>query len=187
MGFSKNFILAYDAVMLLPRYDENGSLYTLMVKSNKQLQVEYGPTQLIDLNLRFHGSSLRGASDGSRMVLGRGNMYPVIINKELSVCWFPSKSPHKEGCCWFALHQVKEYIGISRKRTRVVFHNQSTFIVDMSRASFENKVKRAYKLLGKLVYRMNGRLEGIFESEELYNLNYIQRKHKFGKDLDEQE
>lgn len=156
MPHSTNFVLDHDTILFLPRYDESGCLQAIVRDASGSFDVDLAPTLLIDYNLRYYGSSLRGAIDGTNMILGYGHMNPVIVNEKLSLYWFPSKSPYKDDCEWFALHHIKDYFDIGGKRTKIIFSDGSTHIIDMSRSSFDLKVQKAYKLKGKLEYRTVG-------------------------------
>lgn len=129
-----------------------------------------GPTALIDFNFQYYGSSLRGAGDGAKMIIGKGRMYPVVVNEKLDLYWFPSKSPLREDCIWLALHHIKDYIDVGEKRTKIIFSNGSTITIDMSRTSFDNKVQRAYKLKGKLESRTRDTPLQVNESKEHYHI-----------------
>ncbi|MFD1929210.1 competence protein ComK [Sporosarcina siberiensis] len=170
MTYCDSLILEYGATVLLPIY-EKGILFTMIRISTKERIVELGPTKLIDHNLKYYGSSLRGAGDGARMILGRGNMYPVLFNEKEPQCWFPSKSPQKEDCIWFALHQIKDYIEVSKQETKVTFRDGSSFIIDISKASFDSRVSKAYKLIGRRVYRTHATQNqmAVAETNESYN------------------
>lgn len=170
MIYSNTYLLDYDAMFLLPKYDERGNLIASVMKTNGLFDVNIDPTGLIDFNLRYYGSSLRGARDGAKMILGRGHMNPVIINEKLGIYWFPSKSPSKNDCIWFALHHIREYVEISGKRTKIFFNNGTTLTIDVSRASFDNRVNKAYKLKGKLESRTNETPMQVSESKELYHV-----------------
>ncbi|WP_438315453.1 competence protein ComK [Sporosarcina sp. FA9] len=175
LAYSDSFLLDYGAKVLLPVHDETGTLFTTIRTGNREVRVKLGPTKLIDFNLGYFGSSLRGASDGARMILGKSNMNPVIFNERLAHCWFPSKSPYKEDCIWFALHQIKDYVEKCKHMTQVIFHDGSTFVVGVSRASFDAKVSKAYKLMGKREIRKNvsHHQQQVAETKELYRI----RKH----------
>jgi len=168
--YCDSLLIEYGATVLVPVYNK-GILFTTIRIANRERIVELGPTKLIDHNLRYYGSSLRGASDGAQMILGRSNMNPVIFNEKDKQCWFPSKSPRKEDCIWFALHQIKDYIKVSKQKTNVIFRDGSTFIVDISKASFDARVNKAYKLIGKREYRTNAHHhQQVAETKEVYSI-----------------
>ena len=168
--YSTNCILKYDAILALPKHDEHGNLFTVIIGTNGPVEVELGPTALIDFNLRYYGSSLQGARDGARFILGEGKMYPIVMNERLDLYWLPSKSPSQEDCIWFALHHIDGYIGIGKKETRVRFSNGSTIIVEMSEYVFDKRVQKAYKLKGQTERRTKENLWRVSESAGHYHI-----------------
>lgn len=54
-----------DAQVLMPCYDDNGKMYTVIVRKSSLQESEYRPTRLLDRQLRKTGSSLRGAKDAA--------------------------------------------------------------------------------------------------------------------------
>ncbi|KAA0955514.1 competence protein [Sporosarcina sp. ANT_H38] len=156
MLHTNNFVLDYDTISFLPRYDESGCLRAIVRDVNGSFDVDLAPTLLMDYNLRYYGSSLRGATDGANMILGNGHMPPVIVNEKLGIYWIPSKSPYNGDCMWFALHHIKDYFDIGGNRTKIIFSDGSTQIIDISRSAFDLRVQKAYKLKGKIEYRTIG-------------------------------
>ena len=76
--------------------------------------------------------------------------------KSLTFIGFQVNHPIKTTVIWFALHHIKDYFDVGGKRTKIIFSDGSTHIIDMSRSSFDLKVQKAYKLKGKLEYRTVG-------------------------------
>ena len=68
-----------ETMMYMPVYDSFGNLCTQVYEKNNEYISTLPPTKLLDFNLRYFGSSLRGAFDGSKMILGK-------LNKILSSC-----------------------------------------------------------------------------------------------------
>lgn len=170
MTASNNFVLDYDTILFLPRFTTTGKLCTTVMKMDGAFDEELGPTALIDFNLRYYGSSLRGARDGAKMILGNGYMHPVIINERLGLYWFPSKSPFQSDCIWFALHQIKDSVAVGTNKTKIFFHNGSTITIDISRAVFDNKVHKTYKLKARMESRTDGILMQVSESKACYHI-----------------
>ncbi len=179
MRHSTNYVMTYSTILFLPRYDEFGNLFTTVMDNNSLFVVEMEPTALIDLNLKYYGSSLRGAGDGANMILGKGQMYPVIVNEKLDLYWFPSKSPSKKDCIWFALHHIEETIELPNKHTQIIFSNGSTFIIDISKMSFDKKIQKAYKLKGKIESRTKATTMQVSESRGQYHIAKNQKDINF--------
>jgi competence protein ComK len=155
MKLQNEFIVKYGTIMFYPENDENGNLHTRIFDNHSVYQVDVCPSELIDTNLKYYGSSLKGARDGASMILGGRNMTPIVVNAKGGIYWFPSKSPSSRDCIWFALHQIKHYEKISDGKTLVTFYNESTFKLEVSYYSFDKRVKEAYKLKCKIDERTN--------------------------------
>ena len=165
------FILNDETIVFYPQYDQFGNLLTGVMEKHGTFVVDMPSTDLIDYNLKYYGSSLKGASDGTKMILGEISMKPIVMNEKLGLYWFPSKSPSSEDCVWFALHHIKDYCSYGKKKTLVTFSNGSTIVVDISVTSFDKKVQRAYKLKGKVEGRTSASVSRITESHNIYHLN----------------
>ncbi|MBO0589489.1 competence protein ComK [Sporosarcina sp. E16_8] len=173
-----NYVITYSTILFLPRY-ESGNLFTTVLDNSSPFVVELEPTALIDLSLKYYGSSLRGAGDGANMILGKGKMYPVIVNEKLDLYWFPSKSPLKCDCIWFALHHIEETIELPNKRTQIIFSDGSTITIAISKMSFDKKIQIAYKLKGKLESRTRGTPMHVSESRGLYHIAKNEKEINF--------
>lgn len=168
MKIVEKFVLNYDTVLFYPYYDDFGKLMTVVIGNSEPFLVDMPPSALIDYNLKYYGSSLQGATDGSKMVLGQTHVNPVVLNQMVGLYWFPSKSSSREDCVWFALHHVKDYEGLKKGHTNVEFTDESSLELDISFYSFEKKVQRAYQLKGKV----EGRTKALATLTEGYELGY---------------
>lgn len=153
MNKKNKYIMNYDTMLFKPEYDSLGNLCTCVIEKNGQIVSNLAPTQLMDFNLRYFGSSLRGAFDGSKMILGKLNKNPIIVQERLNILWFPSRSPLSPECTWFAVHHIDDYQAVDKKRTRVIFFNGNETIVDVSIKAFEYRIQRAYVLKYRLEKR----------------------------------
>lgn len=147
------YIMNYETMLFKPEYDSLGNLCARVRETNGEFVSNLAPTKLMDFNLRYFGSSLRGAFDGSKMILGKLNKNPIIVQERLNIFWFPSKSPFIPECTWFAVHHIEDYQAIDKKKTRVIFVNGSDTEVDVSIKAFEYRIQRAYLLKYRLKKR----------------------------------
>ena len=142
MGKLTDYVINHNTILFLPKTNEFGELYTFVLENTSSFEVKLGPTELIDFNLKYYGSSLKGAKEGANMILGVGKMSPVMINEKLDLYWFPSKSPAKEDCIWFALHHIKETIKLPNTRTKVIMSAGNIINDKMSKESFDRKIQK---------------------------------------------
>ncbi|WKA50188.1 competence protein ComK [Planococcus liqunii] len=141
-----------DTTVILPHYDANGVLNALICNAEGFYQVGLTPYDLMDLNLRYRGSSMRGAMDGAE-ILVHGKMNPIVLDKEMNMVFFPSTSPRKSDCVWFSLNCVLSSIAIDKTHTQVNLSNGSAVTVNISKRTFDLKLNRAYELLYKIRQR----------------------------------
>ena len=169
MEFIEEFILNYETVLFNPKFNGYGEIHTWIVENNQFFLVKKSPTDLMDANLQYYGSSLKGASKGARKILGSGSMAPIVVNIIQGVYWFPGKSPFQTDCLWFALHHIKDYDQLEKGKTRISFMNGCTLDLNISTYSFDGKVKNAYLLKGKVEDRANDTTLRISESSAIYH------------------
>src|SRR5690606_8911775 len=117
---------------------------SLLGKKEGITKAGLSPLHLIDTNLRFRGSSMRGALDGAQAILEKKNMNPLIMDREQDIILFPCRSPFRADCVWLSLRHVKNYKGVSNSHTQVELSNERTIIIDVSRSTFTKKIQRAY-------------------------------------------
>lgn len=170
MMYSKNYVLKNEAILILPKRDEYGNLFSVVMETDGPVDVDLSPTALIDFNLRYYGSSLQGARDGAMTILGKVKMNPVTVSERLNLYWLPSMSPTQEGCIWLALHHISDYISIGKKQTQVLFTNGITLIIDMSESTFDKKVQKAYKLKCEMEMRIRETASHVSESKSHYHI-----------------
>lgn len=136
-----------DALALIPRYDDNGNMYTIIVKKTTLQKSDCRPTRLLDNQLRKNGSSLRGAKDAASFIMGSVSMHPFLLQTypDLHV-WFPSESPRNETCTYFCLHQIIDYDAYlgSETETIVYLHGHYNVVIPVARSKFEARYKEAH-------------------------------------------
>src|SRR5690606_21695579 len=91
-------------------------------------------------------SSLKGAMDGTRSILGNISMLPIMISKELDIYWFPCHSPSREDCVWLSLAHIKKTDSILPSQTKIYLNYNHILILDMKKKRFEKKRQRACQL-----------------------------------------
>ncbi|WP_422123871.1 competence protein ComK [Planococcus sp. X10-3] len=164
------YAIGSDTIIIMPNYNEHGFLHTLLGKRESVSKVDLSPYDLIDVNLRFRGSSMIGALEGAQAILGKMNMNPLILDREREIILFPCKSPFREDCVWLVLSHVKHYRHAGKSMTQVELSNGSTIKLDVSKQTFERKMQRAYELQGKMQSQKR-QFEGkVMESGVTYHL-----------------
>lgn len=177
------FYMNKDTILFCPRYDDLGNMYTCILENENLFKSHLPPTDLMEESLKYYGSSLAGAKAGASMILGDTFMSPVAVSERLGLYWFPSKSPSRRDCVWFALHQINKYTAIEKKKTKVTFNNGSSYVVGISCYSFENRMKDAYKLKAENEMKMWETPKRIAESRTVYHFNESDRGSNYSSEL----
>ena len=149
MKKSKEFYLRHDSAAIIPFTTDYGELHSIVINNGQQVEVSLSPKEIIDQNLRRIGTSLRGARDGAKEVLGSASMHPVVLSIEKGMYWFPSESYNNDSCAWFALQYFQDCEAIDEDEAGVILTNGYRVKVKVSKGSFDKRVQntRVYKCI----------------------------------------
>lgn len=165
----KEYRLDENALALFPEY-EIGKKLTKVFSRYGNLVVESTQDAILDATLRYYGSSLRGAREGAKSVLGNIKRIPIMVNEILGQYWFPTTSPVDEKCIWLAFHHILSYEAIDKSHTKVWMSGGSYIIVPISKDSLESKIQRTCKLRYEIEARTNRAREQIREQSTKYEV-----------------
>jgi competence protein ComK len=133
-------------VLITGEYDEYGTLFTRVIQGEKTFLVKMKPTHVINRSLQRIGSNFQSVRDTSEQILGEMHMCPIMINCNLGIWLFPTKSYNDDFCVWFSLMHVKKTKARGVRRTEVFLSYNHTFIIDMKESSFNHKRQKAEDL-----------------------------------------
>lgn len=170
MKMKREYTIKPETIMILPDYNEHGFLQAVLCNRQGFAKAELSPYDLIDYNLRYHGSSIRGATDGALAMLGKVYKNPIILDKEHDIILFPCKSPFKEDCVWFSLRHILDTVEIDKNHTQVQLSNGSSITIDVSKKSFDKKMQTTYELQFKMRARKLGYEDQDIEIDNPYHL-----------------
>lgn len=170
MRMKHEYAIKQETMVILPEYNTEGYLHSRIYNRHGVSTTDLSPFDLIDYNLRFFGSSLRGSLDGARTILGNGSMNPVILHKELDILLFPCKSPFKEDCVWFSLRHVTGSVSAGKSQTQVSLSNGSTITINVSKHAFNKRIQKAYEFRFKMQARQKEFENHVSELESPYHL-----------------
>lgn len=145
LNTSDLFIIGRSTAALLPLY-VNGYLYTKVIDGGRIFMVERSPRQIIRDSMHHYGHGWDGAVRASRAALGNISMAPVKISGKLGIYWFPTKSPYKDDCFWFALDLIEEVGCLPDKSTEVKLFYGQKVTVPLSPSLFNKRKHRALDL-----------------------------------------
>lgn len=155
----KDYIMNIETAALIPHYNEFGRLVTIVFERDRYFIVEMSPYALIDYNLRYYGSSMRGAKDGAKDVIGNISMPPVAINEALEIYWLPSKSPTEDDCVWFGLHFIVSCDCDGQGGANVSLTNGYVVQVDLCYKKMNKRINQTHILKSKTEKRTKQMLE----------------------------
>ena len=143
------YIVNVNTDVFIPYYNEFGELRTIVLERDLCKEVPLSPYKLIDYNLRYYGSSMRGARDGVKATIGTASRPPVMINEAQGIYMVPSKSPRLESCIWFNLDSYLKCVDDQLGGAYVILTNGNIIQVDVPKIRMENHFDRAYVLKSK--------------------------------------
>ncbi|WP_332650925.1 competence protein ComK [Lysinibacillus sp. 54212] len=143
MKKSTVFYLKHDSAAIIPFTSDYGEIHSVVFNNNQKVEVPLSPKEIIDLNLRRIGTSLRGAKDGAKEVLGSASMHPVVLSIEKGMYWFPSESYNNDSCAWFALRCIQDCEAMDANETVVMLTNGYNVNIEVSKNSFKKRLQNA--------------------------------------------
>ena len=149
MEIKTPYIVNVKTDVFIPFYNEFGELGTIVLERDSCKEVALSPYKLIDYNLRYYGSSMRGAKDGTKAIIGNVKLAPVMINETQGIYMVPSKSPRSEGCIWFNLDSYFKCEHDGMGGTYVILTNGNIIQVDVPKVTMERLFNQAYILRAK--------------------------------------
>ena len=135
-----------DGFALIPRFDEYGKPYTIILNTG-EVKTPFPTTKIIDCHLRQVGSSWKGAKESAAYLLGSSSMFPFVVKVQPFInVWFPSESPRKDTCVYFALHKIGD-IEDGGDFTIVHEKGNCSVIIPVPSSKFETRYNQALKYL----------------------------------------
>lgn len=135
----------YDACVLMPKFDQFNNLYTLIITPTGYKKVPFTPIQLLDMELKLHGSSLKGAREAAKAVLTSNSINPIMIPRSPLVhIWFPTEAMrNSEHCMYFALHHVEDVKSYMENRSIAVLTNYEEIKVPVPHSKLKKQWSKA--------------------------------------------
>jgi competence protein ComK len=139
----EEYLINSDTMVLLPHYNEDGHLYSLVMELKREFIVYQKPKEIIDRSCLYYGSSYQGRVDGATHLTKYNRMVPIMICNRSGIFFFPTQSPKSEACIWFAHEHITQIVSINAENCQVVLGDLTAIPVRISRAAMESKVNRA--------------------------------------------
>lgn len=147
MKIINRYIITPKTAAIIPKYDENGNVYSLVIEESQIIHVQRSPKWIINDSLRHFGSNLAGACSGTKYLLGITKMNPVVLSSQLKMYWYPCKSPESKEFIWIAHSHMLAAEKITQKNTNVHLSYGHIITVAMSKKSFDEKYNQTTKLM----------------------------------------
>jgi competence protein ComK len=177
----EKYVINQDTVFMIGEIDQEEQPYSIVVEGNQTFLVNMSPVSVIDHSLQYYCSSLKGAWEGSRSILGNISMLPIIIYSPLDIFWFPCYSPYRSDCIWFSHNHVINSEKIDQKKTKVNLNFGHSIVLEMRKERFETKWQRA----SQLRYISNERTKKVatFYFEPKKGFNMVKQPGKTNYDI----
>jgi competence protein ComK len=145
------YIIQPQMLYMFGAFDRNGKLCTIILSEDMTFIVDKAPLEVIKNSITYNGLDFKGALAGSKHMIGKRRMCPLMINYIRSICVFPVGAYHNPHCIWINPSQVINTFALNRG-TLVEFSNGSTVMVNSRLTAFNAKVQTAEQLK-KLTYK----------------------------------
>lgn len=146
----------------------DGKIISLVMEEEESFYVNQSPKRIIDYACKYFGSSLKGRQAGTRDVTGITHKAPIAIDPMSGMYFFPTISPQNVYCAWVAHSHVDLIESTGHQQTRLVFKNQRSVILDVSKGTIWNQIQRTaqfrYKLNERLQYVTKPSFDHVAES-----------------------
>ncbi|MBS4206633.1 competence protein ComK [Bacillus sp. FJAT-50079] len=190
MKMYEDYIIKPRTAALIPKFDTLGNPITQVIEETKSFLVKMTPLEVIKHSIIYYGNDYAGAKKASKLILGGVDMAPVQICGDLDMYWFPSHSPSKEHCIWFALTQIRDIMFQAKTETKVLLKFGHSITVVSSTKRFRKKIHLARELQTTLqnrkkeiTYVSNKAPDGSFMIREYtpYTYHFIQSTREIKK------
>lgn len=159
MKIVNKHVLNQESTIVTPEFDRYGNENSRLIENDQNFLVRMRPLDLINESIRYYGFNLAGAIDGSRSILGKINMPPVVVIPQFDVIWFPCKSHKHKDCVWLAHAHIIDKEKIDSGRTKVYFKQGHSLVIDLSLRQFDRRMQRASELHLQQIKRRTGKFQ----------------------------
>jgi competence protein ComK len=129
-------------IYMFGEYDRYGKLCAIVFEEEQTFVVDKSPLEVVKESIEFIGSDFNGALAGSKKILGKRRMCPVMVNYLRDICVFPDRGYKIPECIWINSKHILNTSAIDRM-TLIEFSNGSNILVSSRLAAFNTKVQTA--------------------------------------------
>ena len=135
-----NYEINKDTLAILP--GEKGSK---VMEIDNDYEVDFTPYEVMEHSCTYFGSSFEGRILGSKDILGSIYKVPVVVEETQELIFFPTEAITSENVGWLAYKNIKNVEKFGKK-SKVIFNNASSIIVDCPYFSIKNQIFRCNML-----------------------------------------
>lgn len=127
---------------IFPYLNRKGGLHSRILEKDAEYFVKKSPSKVIDIACRYFGIDLKARQEGTKQITNWTHKLPISIDSYSRMYFFPSVSPTNPKCVWLNHSYIKGIEKIEKKRTKVIFKNSISIIIDVSYGSMDNQINR---------------------------------------------
>ncbi|MBD8067611.1 competence protein ComK [Bacillus sp. PS06] len=157
-------------------------IYSIVIEMEEEFLVKLKPMEIIDRSCKYFGSSFKGRKEGTRELMGITHKPPIIIEPSHHMFFFPTVSPTSSDCAWLSHSHIINHSAAGIGTTKVIFQNNKSIFLDISKGSFENQFYHTAQLRTIISSRMENKTHPYvtkmpptkleeFISEDMFDLN----------------
>lgn len=117
-----------------------------ILEDGKEYKVDETAYQVMDYSCKYFGSSYEGRKEGTKAILNINYKVPIIVENSKSIIFFPTNSPSDKDCYWISLRNIKSIEELEYNSTRIIFNNDVSLEIPVSKRTIENQILRASRL-----------------------------------------
>lgn len=136
-----NYEINEGTLAILP--SENSSK---VLEDKKEYVINSTPFEIMDYSCKYFGSSYEGRKEGTKSILNVSYKVPIIVENSKNIIFFPTNSPTDKDCCWISLRNIKKIEESDYNSTTIVFNNDISILIPVSKRTIENQILRASRL-----------------------------------------
>ena len=131
-----------DETLAVMSFDEHK---TRIIEEAEDYVVNDVPYSIMENSCRYFGSSLEGRLLGSKDMLGSIYKAPIIVEETRNMIFFPTEAINSSSVSWISYKKIRNVEKYGRK-TKIVFNNGETVVVDCPYFSIKNQIFRCNML-----------------------------------------
>lgn len=145
MDIIENHIIKKETILLAGERAYKGMLCTRVMEDRTIILVGHPPKRTINDSLKHIGSSLQGATESARFLLGIRSLCPIMVNPSLDICLFPIHSRDLEHNIWFNPEHILKAVA-NNDRSIIYLSNGLLIEVDLRLQLLNNRIHNANQL-----------------------------------------